>query len=77
MTVPPINIGGIVIPFHNPIILTILGIHILAGLICLISGITGHDKQKGTGKTSNIRFGIFLVIFSNFYHSCYFINHTA
>lgn len=66
MTVPPINIGGIVIPFHNPIILTILGIHILAGLICLISGITAMISKKGPGKhriSGSVYFWSFSVIF--------------
>ncbi len=30
-----IIIAGIIIPFHSPILLIIVGIHILAGLACI------------------------------------------
>ncbi len=62
----PIVIGGIVIPFDSPVLLFILGIHVLAGLVCVASGIAAMFSRKGPGRHTvfgRIYFWGFAVVF--------------
>lgn len=50
MSENPIMIGGIPIPFRNPILLAILAVHVAAGLAGVISGILAMVSKKGPGR---------------------------
>ena len=44
------DIGGIEIPSTNPVFLTIVGIHVLLGLACVIAGAIAMLSQKRRGR---------------------------
>jgi len=44
------NIAGIDIPSTNPVFLTVVGIHILLGLACVITGAIAMLSQKRAGR---------------------------
>src|SRR2546428_12617293 len=44
------NLFGIVIPSTNPVFLTVVGIHILLGLACVITGAIAMLSQKRAGR---------------------------
>lgn len=45
----PITIDGFLIPSNNPVFLTLLGIHVVAALTCVITGIMAMLAQKKPG----------------------------
>jgi hypothetical protein len=45
----PVLVAGIPVPFHDPAILGIVGVHVLAGLACVVSGILAMFSRKGPG----------------------------
>ena len=51
----PISIGGFSIPSDNPLFLSILAIHVAAGLTCVITGFVAMLSNKGPGR--HPRFG--------------------
>jgi len=58
--------AGIPIPSNSPVFLTIVGVHSLAGLSCVITGIVAMLSRKGRGRHSNfglIYFWCLLVVF--------------
>lgn len=44
------NLAGIVIPSTQPLFLTVVGIHILLGLACAVTGVVAMLSQKRTGR---------------------------
>jgi|SRR4051794_1599102 len=44
------NFAGIDIPSTNPVFLTVVGIHILLGLVCVITGAIAMLSQKRAGR---------------------------
>ena len=46
----PISIGGFSIPSDSPVFLSILAIHVAAGLTCVITGIVAMLSDKGPGR---------------------------
>jgi uncharacterized integral membrane protein len=48
----PIVIEGFEIPFDGPLFLTILAIHVLAGLTCVVAGIIAMFSKKKKGQHS-------------------------
>lgn len=48
-----IVIGGIPIPFTSPALLSIVGIHVLAGIGCVVTGFVAMLSTKGRGQHSN------------------------
>ena len=63
----PINIGGIVIPSDHPAFLTIIAIHVSAGLTCVIAGLVAMlvRKQRGTHtRTGKVYFASVCVVFA-------------
>ena len=44
------DIAGIEIPSTNPVFLTLVGIHVLLGLACVIAGATATLSQKRRGR---------------------------
>ena len=61
-----VNIGGILIPFHSPVFLSIVGVHVLAGIACVISGITAMLSRKGPGRHpafGRIYFRSYIIVF--------------
>jgi hypothetical protein len=44
------NLAGIVIPSSNPVFLTVVGVHILLGLACTVTGAIAMLSQKGAGR---------------------------
>ncbi len=55
MTGNPINLAGIEIPSDSPVFLAALGMHILVGLSCVVSGIVAMLSRKRLGR--HPRFG--------------------
>src|SRR5262245_12684807 len=55
MTGNPINFAGIEIPSDSPVFLAALGMHILVGLSCVVSGIVAMFSRKRPGR--HPRFG--------------------
>ena len=55
MTVNPINIAGIEIPSDSPVFLTILAVHVLIALVCVVTGIVAMLSKKRAGR--HPRFG--------------------
>jgi hypothetical protein len=43
-------VAGIGIPSTSPIFLTIVGLHVLVGLICVVTGVIGMLSQKRSGR---------------------------
>ncbi len=56
--------AGIPIPSNSPVFLTIVGVHSLFGLSCVISGIVAMLSRKGRGRHSN---------FGSIYFWCLFV----
>jgi len=46
----PINIGGIPLPSDAPLFLTLIAIHIAAGLVCVIAGAVAMLSHKAPGR---------------------------
>jgi hypothetical protein len=44
------NLFGVVIPSANPVFLTVVGVHILLGLACTVSGLVAMLSQKRAGR---------------------------
>jgi hypothetical protein len=44
------NVAGIEIPSTNPVFLAVVGIHILLGLVCTVTGIIAMLSQKREGR---------------------------
>jgi hypothetical protein len=62
----PITVDGIEIPSDHPLFLTLIAIHVLAGLICVISGVFAMLSKKQRGihtKAGKIYFGFLWVVF--------------
>jgi hypothetical protein len=53
----PITIGGIPLPSDAPLFVAIVGVHVAAGLTCVITGIVAMLSVKGPGR--HPRFGIY------------------
>jgi hypothetical protein len=49
-----IIVAGIPLPSDAPVFLTILAVHVSAGLICLISGIVAMRSHKGRGRHPSV-----------------------
>ena len=56
--------AGIQIPSNSPVFLTIVGVHSLVGVSCVISGIVAMLSRKGHGRHSN---------FGSIYFWCLFV----
>ena len=50
MTGTPINVAGIEMPSDSPVFLAALGIHILFGLTCVITGVVAMLSRKRPGR---------------------------
>ena len=50
MTDNPINIAGIEVPSNSPLFLTILAVHVLLALVCVITGIVAMLSKKQSGR---------------------------
>ncbi len=50
MNQAPITIAGIPVPSDSPLFLTILAIHVAAGLVCVMTGIVAMFSDKGPGR---------------------------
>jgi hypothetical protein len=50
-----LKIAGIEIPFKSPLLLTLLAVHVLAGLVCVVTGIVAMLSRKRPGR--HPRFG--------------------
>jgi hypothetical protein len=50
MTDTPINVAGIEIPSSNPVFLAVVGVHVLLGLVCTITGIVAMLSVKRSGR---------------------------
>ena len=50
MTDNPINIAGIEVPSNSPVFLTILAVHVLFALVCVITGIVAMLSKKRSGR---------------------------
>lgn len=62
----PIKVDGITIPSDHPIFLTIIAIHVLAGLICVVAGIFAMLSKKQRGihpKSGNLYYWSIWVVF--------------
>ena len=55
MTQQPIRIGGIPIPFHEPVFLAIVAVHVAAGVVCVLAGAVAMLSPKVAGR--HPRFG--------------------
>lgn len=61
----PIVVDGIHIPSDNPLFLTVISLHILAAMVCVVSGITAMFAKKEQGihpKSGTIYFWSLLVV---------------
>ncbi len=62
----PISVDGIEIPSNNPVFLALIGIHVLAAMVCVVSGVVAMLSKKLPGyhpKSGNIYFWCLLVVF--------------
>jgi hypothetical protein len=50
MTDEALNIAGIEIPSSNPVFLAVVGVHVLLGLVCTITGILAMLSVKRSGR---------------------------
>jgi len=57
VTVPPHHLFGLGIPFESPVLLTMLGFHVLAALVAVVTGIIAMLSAKHPGR--HPRFGTF------------------
>jgi uncharacterized membrane protein len=48
----PIVVAGIPIPFDSPVLLAVVGVHVLAGLACVLIGLAAMAARKGPGRHS-------------------------
>jgi hypothetical protein len=55
MTDTPINVAGIEIPSDSPVFLAALGVHVLFGLSCVVTGVVAMLSRKCPGR--HPRFG--------------------
>ena len=46
----PIEIAGILIPSSRPFFLVMVGVHVTAGITCVIAGLVAMRSQKGPGR---------------------------
>ena len=46
----PITVAGIPIPFDSPALLALVGVHVLAGLGCVLAGLAAMLARKGPGR---------------------------
>ncbi len=44
------NVGGIEIPFTDPVFLAVIGIHVVLGLVCTVTGVIAMLSQKREGR---------------------------
>jgi hypothetical protein len=66
MTQAPITIGGIPIPSTSPVFLAVLGVHVVAGLTCVLTGLAAMVARKGPGRHSyfgNLYYRGLIVVF--------------
>jgi uncharacterized membrane protein len=62
----PIVIEGIAIPFSSPVLLAVVAIHVLAGLLCVVSGVGAMLGRKGDDRHrifGRVYFMSFMVVF--------------
>jgi hypothetical protein len=62
----PITIDGIEIPSDHPLFLTIIAIHVVAGLVCVIAGVFAMLSKKWRGlhtKSGNLYYWSLWVVF--------------
>src|SRR5258708_25508973 len=50
MTDGATNVGGIEIPFTDPVFLAVIGIHVVLGLVCTVTGVIAMLSQKREGR---------------------------
>lgn len=50
MTGTPIHVAGIEIPSSDPVFLAVVGLHVLLGLVCAITGIVAMLSVKRSGR---------------------------
>lgn len=63
-----IVVGGIPIPFTSPVFLAIVGLHVLAGLGCIVTGLVAMLSTKGRVRHSNFGtayFWLLAVVFAS------------
>ena len=48
------NVAGIEIPSTSPVFLTIVGLHVLVGLVCVATGVTAMLSKKRPGRHPNV-----------------------
>ena len=53
MNQAPIVVAGIPVPSGSPIFLAVLGVHVLAGLVCVLTGLAAMVARKGRGRHSS------------------------
>ena len=51
MTGQSITLAGIEIPSSDPVFLAVVGVHVLLGLVCTITGIVAMLSEKRQGVT--------------------------
>jgi hypothetical protein len=69
MSEDPIIIDGLPIPFHDPALLVVLAIHILAAFTGVIIGIIVMVSQKRVRQTPTVRHDVLLVFVCSVRHS--------
>ena len=55
MIVAQIGVAGVPVPSSSPVFLGVLGVHILCGLACVVTGLVAMLSDKGPGR--HPRFG--------------------
>ncbi|MCS7484582.1 hypothetical protein ACFFQW_46165 [Umezawaea endophytica] len=66
MAIEPIVIGGIPVPDSRPVFLAVLGVHVLAGTVCVIAGATAAFFRKRRGphpRAGRVYYLSFIVVF--------------
>jgi uncharacterized membrane protein len=64
-------VAGLPIPSVSPLFLTLVGLHVLAGLVCVVAGALGMLSRKGPGR--HPRFGTIYV----WALACVFVSASA
>ena len=54
MNQAPITVAGIPIPSDSPAFLAVLGVHVLAGLGCVVVGVAAIVARKGPGRHASL-----------------------
>ena len=54
MNQAPITLAGIPIPSDSPAFLAVLGVHVLAGLGCVLTGLAAMVTRKGPGRHASL-----------------------